>query len=220
MALDPNLLSSAIILVPPPFISEDFKENNGTVLLEDFFQDDDGTNLTAHTMNTGSGWTLGTISSQGTARCVISANQADFTTSDGAAWAWAETNNSDVTIIGDFLTTDNFPAGSNGLVGRVTDANNLWIAELVTPETNLLRITEVNGGTATVRATTAFTSVTNTFYRMVFAMSGTTLTAYVNGTTVTYTSSLFQTNTKHGIAGVKKNSSVGTRHRHFLVTTP
>ncbi len=162
---------------------------SATVLLLDNFSGSNGTNLTAHTMNTGPGWTTGQngFTLDGSGHTVATTASAD-------CWDLSDSGQSSVTA----TLTVNAGSSSGGLVIRAQDANNFWLAELVGTGQNLLKIYEIAAGSFTVRAST---SQDATVARVVmFQGSGTTLTTSVQGgANVGYTSSDFQTATKCGV---------------------
>jgi hypothetical protein len=177
-----------------------------TTLLLDHFTDTNGTNLTAHTMDIGPGWTVpsGTFS--------INSNQAKMTV---AGYAESQANQSDVTISAGVT-----PQATNfaGLLARYSATTDYWRVTIAAGTTNNWKITEVSGGTTTDRATGSVTINSGTQYAVQAVLSGTNITATVNGgNSLSYGSaSSNQTKTLHGLRG----TSLNALWDDFQVTNP
>lgn len=152
-------------------------------LLIDAFNDADGTPLTDHTMDLGPGWNVSG------AAWTIESNAAEIT-AGASAFAWADAGASDVTI-----TTTVAIDGTNGtgIVGRLSDVNNLWVYYYG-------NLYERNAGVYTVRASGGNPNVGDS---LSMECTGTNIAVKINGVTVcSYGSATFnQTATNHGLCG-------------------
>jgi hypothetical protein len=88
-----------------------------TTLLHDTFTDTNGTSLTSHTMDTGSGWT-----NFGTSTLDIQTNKAHGTAGNGQDMTYANAGQSNITISCDLTNTTSglWP----GLLGRCLTTDN------------------------------------------------------------------------------------------------
>src|SRR5262245_3649521 len=114
-------------------------------LLQDAFTGADGTNLTAHAMDVGGGWTA----VSGVAKLLGNRANADTVGADGKGTYQADAGRSDVTV----QATVNLAGASNecGLVFRYQDASNFWALSGYAGDGKLY-LYEVNGGATTQRA--------------------------------------------------------------------
>lgn len=173
-----------------------------TTRIFDQFIDTGGLNLPAHTPSPtnapGGAW-----NTAGAGFYVIDASGTGAHGQFGdARCAWIEGVISDGVVT---MTEDFSAFGYNfytGPVGRVQAINSFWLAG-INPAADRLAIIEVNAGVETERAGTSVVINVNTTYTTSLTMSGTSLTAQVGSTQVSYTSSLWQTNTKHGIRNLR-----------------
>jgi hypothetical protein len=183
-----------------------------TTLLQDNFVDVSGTNLTAHVMNVGPGWTVtdGSYQIQGNAARCTGTGASSY----GVAIADAGKSDGTATVT---ATLDAGAASRHGLAVRATNGNNHW--RVTIKASGEFAIVEVNGGTATVRASAAVTINTGTGYTIQCAFSGTTLTATLNGgNQISYSSAtLNQTTTTHGL---DDGASGECSFTNFQVTNP
>lgn len=180
-----------------------------TTYLQDSFTDTNGTNLNAHIMDVGPGWTIdaGTFD--------IQSNQGRVT-SAGVSVASADASHADVTAT--VKTTVAGVSDSPSLLIRETDSNNHWIAAIIT--TSSFDLYEVNGGSFTQRATTLFVATLNQQYTIRAICSGASISCTLDGANnISYGSATFnQTATRFGI---RSNDGAGTNFLwdDFLVTS-
>lgn len=188
-------------------------------LLSDTFTDTNGTALASHTMTVGSGWTADSGSYQ------VQSNQAAAQTTGGVHnIASADAGQADATA-----TLNVVVPGSNffsaGLSCRVTNGTNLWEVRLQSDSAGAntrVNITEHNAGTQTERVSTTIAFSGTVALQVV--LSGSTITAYINGVLqATYASASFnQTATRFGIYNYRDsngaNSYVQVPMDDFLVT--
>jgi hypothetical protein len=188
-----------------------------STILSDTFTDTVGTNLTAHapdvnTPNPGGFWTQITGTQKviagnkdqcssfgaGSGEYTLDAGQADYTLSETINFSSGDTGN------------------YHGLICRVTDGNNHW--QVVVDQGNgLMKIRERSGGSNTDRASTSVTINTGTDYTLQAVLSGTSITATLNGgNSINYGSMATGAGkTKVGIRDGQVNTMT---HDNFLVT--
>jgi hypothetical protein len=185
--------------------------SGSTTVLQDNFVDTNGTSLAAHTMNVGPGWTI----SSGT--WTIQSNAAENTAGTSTI-VTSDSGQSNVTISAT-VTIPTSATGSYGLAARYTDTSNQWRIGVTLGSSGNFTITEDAAGTVTTRATGSVTINANTAYTVQAVMSGTTITATVNGgNQISYGSaSSNQSATKHGL---RSGGSVYSIYGSFLVTNP
>jgi hypothetical protein len=179
-------------------------------LLQDAFTGADGTNLTAHAMDLGGGWTA----VSGVAKLLGNRANADTAGADGKVTYQADAGRSDVTV----QATVNLAGASNecGLVFRYQDANNFWALSGYAGDGKLY-LYEVNGGTTTQRAAGSAGVTSGVDFVLKVVLSGTGITAYKDGTQVlTYTSASFQAATRHGL----RSWQVTNKWDDFQVSSP
>lgn len=167
-------------------------------LLLDNITDTDGVFLTAHTPDTRIGVTawgkaanprddsIKIVSNRGVHQFVNGSNSTLHVIQSGAANCTGTLN---------FISAAAPPAQLQvGLGLRFTDTNNGWVCYINQGDGgDEIRLTEITTGTQTVRATAALTLSTNTAYSLVVTVSGTTITATIGATSVSYSSSQHQT---------------------------
>lgn len=188
-------------------------------LLLDRFTDTNGVDLAVHTMDIGSGWTILT------GAVLIQSNKGDSssTTDNTFARAVADAGQADVTLTCD-VTTLGVGAGDggSGVILRATDNNNLWYLDVVpgTGGSGQFRLVERNSGTDTVRASSTPDIINATAYAFAAVLSGTTMTATLDGSnSITFSSSFNATATKFGLNGRKHvGIAAGTKFDNFQVT--
>ncbi len=172
---------------------------SAATLLSDTFTGTDGTNLTAHTMNVGPGWTVSTGTIQ------IYSNQANGkngTTAVSSIYV-SDAGNANVVISMDCI----IPAAFNqdysvGIIFRWQDSSNYWeaVSEQDGDGIYYLALYDVTAGVATQHGTNQSTGViNNTITPMTVTLSGTSIALAMASATINFTSSLFQTRTKHGL---------------------
>lgn len=170
-------------------------------LLQDTFTGSNGTDLTAHAMDVGGGWTA--LAGQ----YVIQSNKARANTAETRMFYTADAGQADFTA----TLNQDIPSGgvkhSEGFCLRMSDVNTGWVAIVqdTGPGAPAVQIYERSGGVNTLRAST---SVSDTG----FPGSTVTLTLTASGNTLTFASSHDPTNsvsygsassnntvTKHGL---------------------
>lgn len=175
----------------------------------DNFTDTNGTLLSAHTANInvpGNAWTLVNISG-GTNRSDIQSNRVRvYDGGTGAALAYTvDMSISDLVIYADYIAGG--ATGGTGIAFRTTDTTNYWMA-VARQFDNTMRIYEKTGaGALTSRASAAKTLTSGNTYKMKLTLSGTSITFVLDGTSISYTSSVRQTVTKHGVGTLSGNTT-------------
>ena len=153
-------------------------------LLKDQFTDTNGVALQSHTMTIGPGWTIGSGTWD------ISGNTGEKkTTNSTYEVIYADSGQSDVTASLD-VQTNGF--GNLGVVVRLQDANNYWVAE---HNTAVLHLVQVVAGVRNVRASASMSPGAN--YSISVVCSGTSITASIGATSINFTSSGFQSGLPH-----------------------
>lgn len=169
-----------------------------------------GTAVSAYSSNInvpGNAW-VNTNISGGTAVVDIQGNKArPYNGGTGAAlFVTTDTAISDLVIYADYVAGST--TGGTGIAFRTTDATNYWMA-VARQTDNTMRIYEKTGaGALTSRASAAKTLTNGVTYKMKLTLSGTSITFVLDGTSISYTSSVRQTVTKHGIGTLSGNTSV------------
>jgi hypothetical protein len=185
--------------------------STSSVLLQDLFAGTNGTNLTAHTMNVGPGWTAlaGGFTLNGSGAAVP--------TGSGICEDIASAGQANV----DASVTVNASALSQyvSVMVRCQDANNYFHALLDLDNGGLgFFLNEVTAGAQVTRASYAITPATGTNYTLELKANGTTLTGYLNGTQEwTYTSSDLQTQQN---CGIRCNLGTAVTFTNFQVLAP
>lgn len=162
------------------------------IIAYDTFTDTNGTNLTAHTMNTGTGWVAG----RGTWN--IQSNRANNSGGGGDSQcvAYTECSNADVTITADVRTGG---VGDLRLVCNYVDADNYFLGYAA--GTSVI-IYEKTAGAFASRASGSISALAgNTVYSVTLQCVGDDVWWTCNGTTIHYNTSSRpkKTATKHGI---------------------
>lgn len=187
-----------------------------TTLLKDNFIDANGTALTAHTMNTGPGWTL----LEGTVYTIQSNSASGAQATDHAI---ADATNATVTI----TVTVTFSASNltntfrSGFSTRVVSSLTYWMVDKAGLDGGVRILTKQVGIGFTVRATYAAPSPTaGQAYVLKGVWSGDTLTVTQDGANaISYTSNLNSTATKQGVR-VDTDGTNALISNTFLVTNP
>ncbi|MGH3512815.1 MAG: hypothetical protein ACRDRB_11115 [Pseudonocardiaceae bacterium] len=139
------------------------------LLLLDFFEDADGTELTAHTPLIGGNW----VAITGNFHC-LSRRAIGDSSAGGDATCVIDLGASDV-----FIRGDTVPGGDwTILYLRWQDVNNNWTLQL-SYLSSWIRLIEVVGGVGTVRATASFTRTANIAYRLEATCDDDTITCLV-----------------------------------------
>lgn len=164
---------------PPPAGGSGF-------LLRDRFPDGDGTNLSGKALEVGGTWAV-----SGTWN--VTNNQARKTAS-AATWEYATADAGSATV--DVRVTCVTANVNGGAVARYTDDDNNWSIRVASGTT--LELYEKNAGSFTLRGSAAVSPGATHTARLV--CSGTTITAYIDATSVIYGSATFnQTATRCGV---------------------
>lgn len=178
------------------------------VLLSDHFTGSDGTNLTAHTMDVGPGWTTPDGSYE------LSSNRA-VCTALGGGWgiAIADAGRADAIISVVVRVSD---GSRHGVAVRATNGNNHWRVTIRTA--GVFELMEVNAGTSTIRSSASTTINTGVDYTIACMAQGPTLTATLDGAhAISYGGATFQqTTTTHGL---DDGNNLTSTFNDFLVTS-
>lgn len=175
-----------------------------TIYLQDLFTGTNGDNLTAHTMDVGSGWTK-SLNGQGCGAAInvtIQSNQAQPAAGTQSIY-WADAGFADVVASVDMIVP-NVANYAGSLVFRYSDCDNYWQVgiERDGAGTPYMYIVEVQSGTASVRATVNVPGATNTTLNIKVTLSGNSIVALVGTSeTCNYSSSFNNTATKFGLWG-------------------
>lgn len=161
----------------------------------DNFTDTNGTALTSHTMNVGTGWVLG----RGTFD--IQSNRANNSAGagDGHCVAYTETSNADVIITATLVTGPS--DRSIRVVGNYVDADNYFLGYASAAS---IIISEKVSGSFNTRVSGTIPSLnTSTSYPVILQCQGDDVWWTCNGTQIHYNvaSRTGKTSTKHGIGG-------------------
>lgn len=163
-------------------------------LLYDTFTDTNGTGLASHTMDIGSGWTVdaGTIT--------INSNKARTGSAPGTATADAGASD----IIGSVVINATSDLGGAGFAIRHSNTSNYWIP-WVDYNGSTIDLYEVNGGSASIRATRSFNPAASTDYTIRVQCYGQIIVATIDGANylVYPVAALNETNTRFGIRGFR-----------------
>lgn len=182
----------------------------------DTFHDTNGTNLTAHTMNSGLGWGI----TSGT--WTINSNVLKQTVNDGTnreAYSDAQAANVTNTLVATTPSTGQYWLGA---VIRFIDDNNYWRCGLDTAGP-VLYLQEDTGGTRTTRASTSasVTAPNNTSITTVLAASGNSITVTSSaGGSLSFSSSSHNTATLCGITAYDDGSYTSPAYTSITVTSP
>lgn len=149
-----------------------------TIYLQDTFTDTDATLLTAHTMDTGGGWTQ----TAGSAYTITSNKAGNATVLGNWYMASADAGQTDVSVSADLTTAST--AGSTtfapAVLGRFTDANNHYKLYIDSFSQTLI-LADVVAGAFTARASGAVTLAQLTTYNVKLIMRGTLIQGFVDG---------------------------------------
>lgn len=195
------------------------KKAAAVVLIYDTFTDTENKRLNLHTISPtnlpATSWT-----EQGTAEFIINASNQAAKSGSSIGFATVNAGDADVTIEVDAQGKDTGAgqyARDFGIVARYTDENNHWTITINTLG-DVFRITEVNGGVITTRATASVALAQSTPYALKVVLSGSTITATIDGgNQISYASAtLNQTTTVHGL---RAYTSASTIFDNFKVTS-
>jgi len=167
-----------------------------TVLVEDQFTGVDGTLLDAHTPDidvVGGGWNRFTITGTGVAD--IQSNRASFNFF-GAYGYKIDTGAADCTIT---ALLELVGGEASGIAYRVTDGSNYFVATALGNNGNAINIYEETSGVLVLRASKTVV-LANGDHLATLQLIGDTATFTVNGSSVSFTTSIRNNVTSHGIA--------------------
>lgn len=187
------------ITLPSEIKSYEFIPNKtSTVLANDTFTDTNGTSLTTHTMNSGSGW------SAPLGAWTIQSNAAQVTDAPSDLIAVTNVSATDIAVEADVNLSAAPSSGDwlSGVVGRYTDTNNYVYARFLwqsaSPE---IEVWEIIGGVETLIGATNITGKINPSetHRLLLALEGNRFAAYLNGELITQGQTRILTGTRAGI---------------------
>jgi len=174
-------------------------DNEGAYLAFDSFTDTNGTDLDAHTMDVGSGWTEYIYDWE------ITGDQAhgtDLTLND-SGYIITGLGVSDVILRADMTpgAAPNYIA--TGFVLRFQDTNNFLLVEIVDTD-DTLNLWKRQSGSWTKLDTVSYSISSGTTYDFKVIANGEDITAFVDGAQVAnFSSNLFTSATKHGMRSVQ-----------------
>jgi len=180
-----------------------------TIFAFDTFTDANNTDIDAHTMDIGSGWT------QEGGLLNIQSNKLAGVTGDSVVYV--DSRQADCTIEA-YITTGGI-SYDVGIVFNVTDGSNLWLCQLITIY-NGIRLYSRSGGTWTEEKLMSTSITTSTTYKLSVVINGDDLDFYLDDVFVdTFNAAgrALKTNTKHGIRLNVPNDS-GSLVDDFKVT--
>jgi hypothetical protein len=167
------------------------------LLIEDAFTGDNMTQLYDHTIAPTNIPAATWIKISGSDHILILSNHAKVWGNGGVGYV-AEAGVSDCVLEADFVILSS-PTLCPGLTWRNVDASNEWICY----EYTTLNLSEVTGGTETVRASETVSLSAGPTYHWIVTLAGASMTCELVGiATLTYSSSVHQTATRHGIMGL------------------
>jgi len=187
-----------------------------STLLQDSFTGANGTDLTAHTMNVGPGWTnLNTP-------VKIQGNRARPDAASGNGPYSSDAGNADVTVTLDVVV----PASGNMVSGallRASASTDFWAGYIQSDDngaTARLVISDNQSGVFTPRASQAFAAPpAGTTVTLTVVASGNSITLSANtGESCNFTSSFNNSVTKHGLFSYTDGSYVQVDVDNFLTT--
>ena len=213
-----------VLTVPDALTAEAVFTPTGYVL--DTFADTNGTDLTAHTSDTGESWSL-TRQASGTVDVTIQSNRASLPAVNGDYAGYrADTGLADCLILYSWIvnrkTSGGFGGSSCNAFIRTTDANNGWqcgiAAVSVNPMTTFIQ--ERNAGVATSRASGTVSLSNGATAHMAVRANAAEIKMWINGANpLSYASATHnQTETEHGFEiGYSAPSATVTSADNFYV---
>lgn len=167
------------------------------------FDASNGTSLDAFTPEWGNAWTeqLGDWD--------IQSNQANMSSISGTTPNGVATTTTTVADARFSATVTPVSTGAPGIIFRYSDNNNFWFVQ-VNESVNFFQLFERNAGSFVNRGQAAVTINAGTSYSIVVDVSGTSITATLNGgNTVSYGSATFnQSQTTHGMRAFKNGDKL------------
>jgi hypothetical protein len=170
---------------------------SAVVLLRDTFTDSDATEIDAHTMDVGAGWTelpAGTFRIQSNKLAATNAGESNLVIA-------AEAGQANCTITVDFAVRASGDS-TRGVAWRVTDADNHWLfLHTLAAATDGCRIFKKEAASYSLEATAATpVPVNSATHELKVVLSGNNHNCFVDGAAVVNTSNAtFNTVTKHGL---------------------
>jgi hypothetical protein len=176
----------------------------------DYFTRADTASFSSTPSDAGSSWV--SISGSGIG---ISSNKAYAISTSSTDYQYLEANSADVEV-SLTVSTYNNPLGAVGIIFRVVDINNLWMA-YVYPAVPELRIARWDAGVYSTVDSVAFTPADGDVLKV--TCSGSTINVYANTVLKLgpYTNSTHSTATKHGIY-LYADPGQGSRLDDFVIT--
>lgn len=180
-----------------------------TVYLQDFFTGTNGTNLTAHTMDVGPGWTAGQeITCAVTSTNTIQSNKAQFGLGLYTKY-FSDAGISDGVASVD-LTIPNTNNYLGALLFRYSNCTNYWFLAIERDAggTPYMGIYEFQASVITLRASVNVTGATNSTLNIKVTLSGNSIVALAGTSeTCNYSSSFNATATIFGLWGYDDNTT-------------
>jgi hypothetical protein len=190
-----------MIFLPHGILQQQVVGEAESQLVTDTFTDSNGTGLSSHTPDVdsvGGGWIEDFGSGADIQILSNKAEQTDNVPTYPGGVAFIDVGVADCSLSGVWRSNPTF--GTNGgMVVRATDKDNGWYIRL--QNAGVFEILERIAGSDTQRASVSPTVNLNTDYTITVQLSGTTITAQLDGgNEISYSSASFnQTETKHGI---------------------
>jgi hypothetical protein len=165
-----------------------------TPLLRDEFTDTNGTNLTAHTIEPYN--EPATVWSALMGTMTVESNRAQ----DGAEAVYTlDAGVADIVLTCDILPGDAATPGTEGILTRASNNDNYNLSRWEQFGNQIAHYEKIGGG-FNLRVTTALSpSIAAEPYTMIITTSGQQTIVDVGGTTASYSSSVRETVTKHGL---------------------
>lgn len=198
--------------------------SSGSVFVKDTFTDSDGTSLLSHTSDSGHQW--GITASGGGASLAINNNQCRISQSGSASANVSEQLQANLSGTMTCHVGNSTNGSEVGFVTRFSGLTDYWLLMLSSEShvfgPNTIKISEINGGAETIRASASKTIDFDTTYEATFTADGTTISYTVDGTTISYANATFnQTAVNHGLRlGNHGGVTNLTRCDNFVLTEP
>lgn len=169
------------------------------VISSDTFTDTNSTAITAHTMNTGGGWT-----EVSTCDVDIQSNKASVISSNGGICnVVTQTSDADVRIVVDVVVpnTGDYSIGIAFRSSSSADNNNGWSADITRSSsgTPQLRLVKTVSGSASVPDAQNLGAVSGTTQTITLDLNGNSISAAVGAVTASTTDSFNASETLHGL---------------------
>jgi hypothetical protein len=178
----------------------------------DTFTDVDGTSLFVHVPDVGGAWASGgATATQG----IFSNRLRVIPTTANLSLYYASIGQSDYVLSATYLYDPVVATSITGsLVFRYVDASNYWRLDIA-PLTGVsnIRLREITAGVNTIRAAASLALSAGVTYTLGATLSGTSISASINATTLNFTSANHQTAT---LAGLAFQQTSGTRSFQYF----